>query len=180
MNTFSYRSLDDLVKFFADNEIAGRLIKFRFNRADGVAGVYDTLKIMTAMKAHYKTDMWIRSMVLQAVGPINGNAANIDSKVNQLFKLLRKKVPYTKDTAFLELIQSPRLTLRQGGDCDCLSLLAASMLESVGIPTSWVLAGQDPAHPSHILLWIPLTKAYFDLTMNEYDTRRFYPYYKTF
>lgn len=178
MNTYHYKNLKELVSFFRENEVPGRLIKIKVKRAEGVEGVYDALKIMDAMVAQYKTDLWLRQIVLKKVGPLSGGVKNIDEKIGRLFVELKKTVPYVKDIWLLETIQSPRLTIKNGGDCDCLSLLAASMLQSVGISTSWVLAGSSATHLSHVYVYVPLVKRFFDLTVKRYGEDRPYAYKK--
>lgn len=54
----------------------------------------------------------------------------------QLYRFVQKDLGYIRDPAARELIQSPDETLRVGaGDCEDLSILLASLLENVGMPT---------------------------------------------
>jgi transglutaminase-like putative cysteine protease len=78
-------------------------------------------------------------------------------------------VRYTRDVSGIDTYQTPQRTLAWGiGDCDCLSILLAALLESVGYPVklrvmetkgagTWShilpLVGMPPTDPTR---WMPL------------------------
>ena len=76
-----------------------------------------------------------------------------------------KKVPFRKDVADVETLQFPDITLSHGGDCDDLSILAASYLESIGIETRWMISKQFSEDFDHIAVYIPSINSVMDLTI---------------
>ena len=92
-----------------------------------------------------------------------------------LFGFVRGRVRYNRDTYGVESFQAPHVTLRyRGGDCDCITILLASLLQSVGYPVklrimqtrnaeTWnhilLLAGLPPSRPTR---WLSL-----DASMNQ-------------
>lgn len=90
-------------------------------------------------------------------------------ELQALYLAVRRDVRYTRDTDKMDTFQAAARTLELGiGDCDCISILLASLLRSVGYPArfriirgvgapDWshifVLAGVPPQNPSK---WIPM------------------------
>ena len=88
------------------------------------------------------------------------------AEIAALFQWVQRHVRYTKDPYRVEVLHSPRRMLElRAGDCDDMTILLGSMLESIGHPVRLVLTGPDPSRPtlfSHIYLetqhqgrWIP-------------------------
>jgi hypothetical protein len=88
-------------------------------------------------------------------------------EIKAIFEWVQQAVRYTKDPLDVELLHTPRRMIElRAGDCDDMTILLGSMLESIGHQVRLVLAGPDAARPdrfSHIYLevqhqgrWIPL------------------------
>lgn len=141
----------------------------------GTMGILQTVKFMIIQKEKYRKNPMIRKLALLIT-------KNINKKYNQaraIYNYILKKVKYKSDIIDVETIQSPLITLKYGGgDCDDLSLLAASLLESIGIKTVYVITSYDDLHYTHIYLYFYLNdkKLPFDLTIKRFNYER--PYKK--
>jgi hypothetical protein len=87
-------------------------------------------------------------------------------EIAALFEWVQRNVRYTKDPFRVEVLHTPRRMLElRAGDCDDMTILLGSMLESVGHPVRLVITGPSALRPrlfSHIYLevnhrgrWIP-------------------------
>ncbi|MBK9497435.1 MAG: transglutaminase domain-containing protein [Xanthomonadales bacterium] len=78
------------------------------------------------------------------------------SEVHALFSLVRDSVRYVRDVHDVETISSPDVTLAgRVGDCDDQTVLLASLLESVGYQTRFVVAGySEPGALEHVYLQV--------------------------
>lgn len=138
------------------------------------------LKEMQKLITQFSGDPRIRDLVFRvttglSADPRSGlpNMRNFDGVAQTIYRWINTHIRYVRDPVDIEWLQSPIVTLQKGmGDCDDLSILAASMLRSVGITTQFVLVKADPRYKniySHIYLeyqngigqWIP-----FDMTMH--------------
>lgn len=85
-------------------------------------------------------------------------------ELRRIHAWVRDHIRYVKDVNGVETLQSPEQTLQMGqGDCDDKSILAASLLESIGFSTRFVAIGFKPRCFSHVLVeakldgrWIPV------------------------
>lgn len=135
----------------------------------GRAAIERTLQKMERLVRKYRKTpeiIWTARKVLNAYGvPKNEDRREAEA----LYDFLLKHVRYTKDPVEVELVQDPRLTLAwRSGDCDDICVLAASLFQSVGLPTRFVLH-QYPENdiPGHVLLavqtkdgWLPFDVVY--------------------
>lgn len=71
-----------------------------------------------------------------------------------IYRFLRRHVRYTKDPVGVELVQDPLLTLRwRTGDCDDISVLGASLAESIGLESRFLVYSSNGAPlPHHVLV----------------------------
>ncbi len=73
-----------------------------------------------------------------------------------LFYFVQKNLKYVSDPAKFEYVKTAKESLiNRGGDCDDASVLLATLLESIGIPTRLVFI---PAHV-YVEAWIPEARA---------------------
>ena len=120
--------------------------------AEGHRGVRQTLGIMRAMVRDYRTDPAIRQAATSAIftTPEKDALAEMDA----LFRMVRDSIRYTNDIHDVETLSTPDKTLAQRvGDCDDKATLLATLLESVGYPTRFVVAGYSlPGLFEHVYL----------------------------
>ncbi len=121
-----------------------------------------TVPIGTAGNEHTITMM--RRMVRAArVDPLILNTANniihmVPAKdelaeVSALFDFILNHIRYTRDVLGIETLTDPRMTLqRLVGDCDDKATLLATLLESVGYPTRFVMADYTGQGFEHVYL----------------------------
>lgn len=108
--------------------------------ADGKTGVYQTLGTMRQLVKKYRVDPTIR----QAATSIIFLTPEKDeySEAEALFCMVRDCIRYVRDICDVETLSTPMITLAgKLGDCDDQTVLLASLLESVGYPTRFVIAG---------------------------------------
>jgi len=76
------------------------------------------------------------------------------SEVRALFLYVRDGIRYVRDVHEVETLSSPDKTLAgMVGDCDDQSTLLASLLEAIGYPTRFVVAGYSaPGELEHVYL----------------------------
>lgn len=121
---------------------------------DGPAGTARTLAVMRALVRQYRTNPYIRQT---ATGIVFLTPEKDDvSECRALFEYVRDHIRYTRDIYDVETISTPDKTL-QGliGDCDDQTVLLASLLEAVGYPTRFVIAGYtDDRTFEHVYLQV--------------------------
>lgn len=119
---------------------------------NGRAGVFHTLRLMRAMVAQARTDPSIIQAAVSAVflAPQKDEYAEAAA----VFEFVRDHVRYVRDVLAIETLTDPRMTLqRMVGDCDDQVTLLAALLESVGYPTRFVVAGySDDRNFEHVYL----------------------------
>jgi hypothetical protein len=120
--------------------------------APGEAGVYQTLGVMRAMVNAHRTDLAMRNAATSAI--FLTPERNELHEVEALFALVRDNVRYVRDVYGVETLTAPGKTLAlRLGDCDDQSVLLATLLESVGYPTRFVVAAyQDAGQLEHVYL----------------------------
>lgn len=68
-----------------------------------------------------------------------------------IFQWVRENIRYTRDPHNLELFQRARRIVELGlADCDCLSILLGSMVQSIGYPLRLRVIGVSSPEPEHI------------------------------
>ena len=129
---------------------------------DGVEGTRATLRLMRRILRAYKTSLPVRLTALKIVENLPPKAWGQQAAAIQ--RWVRDNIRYVKDVRGVETITTPdkMLELRQG-DCDDKTLLAATLLESIGHPTKFVAVSFVPGVYSHVLAetlignrWVPV------------------------
>ena len=118
---------------------------------NGRAGVQATVQAMRQLVDQAKVDPAIRQAAQSVVflQPEKDYLAEAEA----LFNFVRDSIRYTRDVHGVETLQTPQITLAtRMGDCDDQSTLLAAMLESVGIPTRFVVAGYNGHDFEHVYL----------------------------
>lgn len=129
---------------------------------EGVAGIRETLKAMTAIVRSYKKSMPVRNMAITLIAGCQQK--DWACEVKSVHAFVRDRVRYVNDITDVETVQTPDITLQnRAGDCDDKSTLLAALLESIGHPTRFVAIGFEPTIYSHVYVetrigdnWIPL------------------------
>lgn len=115
----------------------------------GLAGNFHTIKLMRAAVNAAKVDP---VMIQKAIDIIYLQPQmNEDAEVSALFEYVRDRIRYVRDVVGIETLADPRMTmLRMVGDCDDQSALLATLLECVGYPTRFVMAGYHSRDFEHV------------------------------
>lgn len=129
---------------------------------EGVAGIRATLKRMVDMTRKGRKNLGVRTVAMRLVRELPPKA--FSDQVVELFRFVQKRIRYVHDVREVETLQDPAYTLTEGqGDCDDMSMLLASMLESIGHPTRFVALALDNGPFSHVITetrlgekWLPL------------------------
>lgn len=116
---------------------------------NGEAGVRATLAAMSQIIKKYKKAPAIRELALKIVSQVPEKQWR--KEVDAIFKWVQKNIRYVKDVRGVETLHTPiqLLRLRQG-DCDDMSIMAASLLESLGHPTRLCAVGVNGGEFSHV------------------------------
>lgn len=135
---------------------------------DGEAGTEATIVAMREMVRRCKTNPMIRqaATTVAFLQPEKHYAAEAEA----IFNEVRDRVRYMRDVHAVETLQEPPITLASRlGDCDDQAALLASMLESVGIPTRFVVAGYSGPHFEHVYLqaWLDDVGGWVDMDPTE-------------
>jgi transglutaminase-like putative cysteine protease len=118
---------------------------------DGVAGITETLKRMTALVREYKTD---ETIYRQARELTRGSLQkDFYGEIAALFDFVQNHIRYVGDVTDVESVQSPTFTLQIGsGDCDDKAVLLAALLESINHPTKFIAVGFSPDSIEHVYI----------------------------
>lgn len=120
--------------------------------ANGHAGVMQTLAIMRLMVREYRTDPAMISTARSVIflTPPKAQLAEVDA----LFRFVQSHIRYVQDVHEVETLSTPDKTLAaRVGDCDDQVTLLATLLEAVGYPTRFVVAGYwQPGQFEHVYL----------------------------
>jgi transglutaminase-like putative cysteine protease len=120
--------------------------------ANGVSGVHQTLRMMRQLVNQCKTNTQIRQAATNTV--FLTPEKDEYSEAEAIFNFVRDRIRYVKDVNDIETLSTPMLTLEgRLGDCDDQTVLLASMLESVGYPTRFVVEGYTtPGEYEHVYM----------------------------
>lgn len=133
----------------------------------GYLGTHETIEqIQRIIYAGIK-DFYVRQKAIDILIERGIKPKDYLGEINALFEWVRENVRYTKDPFRVEVLHTARRMLElRAGDCDDITILLGTMLESIGHPIRFVIVGPDVSRPrlfSHIYLevkykntWIPL------------------------
>lgn len=133
----------------------------------GYLGTRRTLQHVKALILAGAKDFYVRQKAIDILFLYRVKPKDYLGEIKALFAWVQRHIRYTKDPYRVEMLHSARrlLSLR-AGDCDDMTIVLGSMLESIGHPVRLVLTGPDARRPqlfSHIYLeanckgrWIPL------------------------
>ena len=131
----------------------------------GDAGVSLTLSHLRQFVAHTQTSELAHAAVQDALALTPEKSPQAEAAA--LLAWVRARYRYTLDPVEVELVRDPRYLLRQiqthgmfYGDCDDASVLLASLLETAGYPTRFVVQGDAGDSFSHVLVEVDLDGAW--------------------
>ena len=128
--------------------LSGQLVALQ----DGMRGIEQTLATMRQLVNQYRTNLDIRQTATATI--FLTPEKNQLAEAQALFDLVQTGIRYTRDINGVETLSTPIMTL-QGrlGDCDDQVVLLATLLESVGYPTRFIVAGYNyPGQFDHVYL----------------------------
>lgn len=119
---------------------------------DGVAGIRETLRLMTRIVRKFKKDPELREFTCSLIAHLPPKAWTAEA--NALFIFVRDQIRYVFDPVDVETVCDPPVTLQIGqGDCDDKVVLLGSMLECIGHPVRFVAVGYNfPNFFEHVYL----------------------------
>lgn len=149
------------------SSIASELIKGAVNNLTDTKAITiksssldDRIDIILDAVDDGKRDPVIRQLVGQILQGIDEK--DYEGELTAIFNWVRKNIRYTRDPHNVELFQRAKRIVEMGiADCDCLSILIGSMIQSVGYPLRLRVIGVSSTEPEHIypLAGIPPTES---------------------
>ena len=116
---------------------------------DGSAGTKATLNLMRSLVIDYRAHEAIRSLTASLVRDLKSK--DYVGEVKAIHRYVRDSIRYLRDVHDVETIHTPdEIIFRKQGDCDDKSLLAATMLQSIGHPVRFVAVGFVPDEFEHV------------------------------
>lgn len=135
--------------------------------ANGFAGVQQTLWHMRRLVREYRTDAAIRRAAMNVLFLVPDRYG--EPRAAALFEWVRDHVRYIPDVLDVETLATPVKVLQSmAGDCDDQATLLATLFESVGYPTRFVVAAyQDAAVMEHVYLQVCIDGQWIDCDPTE-------------
>lgn len=118
----------------------------------GAAATRETLKHMRQLAQAGKMNFQIRDLANQITAGVP--AKDWHGEMAACFYYVRNNIRYALDPNDLEVIQAPAQTLQLGyGDCDDMSILLATLLESIGHLCAFMALGfGELGEYSHVIV----------------------------
>jgi len=142
---------------------------------EGIGGVTQTLRTMREIVRAFRTNLEIRQTAANLI--FLTPAKNDYSEIEALFHYVRDNIRYVRDIHDVETLSTPDKTMLMGyGDCDDKTVLLASLAESVGYPTRFVVAGYSvPGSLEHVYLQIFGAGEWIDCDPTENQALGYFP-----
>lgn len=130
-----------------------------------------TLREMSKIVKKYKGD------TTKLAKALKGNTLN--QTLKNIFDFVYRYIQYIPDHRYTEQLRRPLRTLHdQKGDCDCYSILIASILENLGIDYRFrVTAYSDPSRFQHVYIIVPTKNGRYytvDPVLDNYNEEKDY------
>lgn len=118
--------------------------------AEGVAGIRATLSAMVKMTKIYRNTTPIRDVAERIIAGVREK--DYWAEAAAVHAWARDSIRYTRDVYDVETLKTPLETLRSmQGDCDDKSLLAGTILQTIGFPVRYVAISSDtPGAYDHV------------------------------
>jgi transglutaminase-like putative cysteine protease len=136
---------------------------------DGYRGMLQTIRVMRDLVRRYRVHPDIRraaTSVLFLTPEREGS-----TRARALYEWVRDHVRYVPDVLDVETLTTPDKVLQTLiGDCDDQATLLATLYESVGFPTRFVVAGYtEPGIYEHVFLQVLSSGVWFDADPTEHE-----------
>lgn len=140
---------------------------FTARLSSGFGGTLQTLSTMRALVREGRISPLIRDTARNVIFLTPEKDELHEART--LYEFVRDSIRYMKDVHEVETLSSAEKTLEsRAGDCDDQTVLLASLLESVGYPTRFVVAGyNEPGKFEHVYLQVALNGEWFDCDPTE-------------
>lgn len=117
---------------------------------DGQAGIAATLAQMVRLTKEYRTNPVIRRLAESIVTAVPSK--NWYTEAAAIQEWVRNNIRYTQDVYDVETLKTPlTLLMDRYGDCDDMSMLAGTLLQTIGHPVRYVAVGtQEPGQFDHV------------------------------
>jgi hypothetical protein len=124
--------------------------------AEGTAGIMQTLRAMRGFVDQGKRDPAVRGVAVSLVHLVPER--DDLGEIRTLFEYVRDRIRYVSDVNGVETIHSAAKIIElQAGDCDDKVILLASLLESIGYITRFIVTGHNyPGVFDHVYLAVML------------------------
>lgn len=121
------------------------IIATPFEGPRGYGGIVVTLEkmveIIVAFARHPRWKLFTHQVLKNA----GAKEYEQEQEVRALWSWVRSNIRYVRDPHNFEWLQTPTVSvLWRSGDCDCQTILLASMLMSIGYPVRLVIVGNEP------------------------------------
>jgi transglutaminase-like putative cysteine protease len=134
----------------------------------GRGAIMRTVKNMRSMVEARRKDPVIIDTARKIMNAYGVARDDTKGEAAAIYRFLKNHIRYTRDPIDVELLQDPVITLAwRTGDCDDISVLGASLAESIGLPTRFVLYSRQGGVPHHVLFevrtdegWLPIDVVY--------------------
>lgn len=123
----------------------------------GFQGTLSTVDLIKQLLVEGTRSYPIRARACEIVGFVPSRDST--GEIKAVYNWIRSRAPFRMDPHGLELLHTPERTLEEidatrsyGVDCDDMVILAGALLQSIGHPVRFVLAGHGPGLYNHIFL----------------------------
>jgi len=137
------------------------------NLASGRAGLLQTLGQMRKYVNDGRVSPAIRNCALSLI--YHTPARDQIGECDAIFSFVRDSIRYTRDVLGVETVSTAENTLMSKmGDCDDQTVLLCSLIESIGYPTRFVVAGyNNPKMFDHVYSQIYINGSWIDADPTE-------------
>lgn len=126
----------------------------------------ETLKLMRNLVRTGKRDPSIRDVACDIIRDCP--AKDTRCEIQTLWRWVADNIRYTDDVAGIETISDAQGVLDRGyGDCDDMSVLLATFLETIGKPTRFVAFGHAPGFYEHVIVEVRMGPGWFPVDATE-------------
>lgn len=143
--------------------------------SNGQPGVWQTIAHMRRLVNQFKSNVEMRKAATQIIflTPEKDEYAEAEA----IFNFVRDSIRYVKDIYNVETLSTPLITLQTKlGDCDDQTTLLATLLESVGYPTRFVVAAYTvPGHYEHVYMQAYVGNEWVDMDATEHEPMGWQP-----
>ena len=123
-----------------------------------VNNIHQEIRLLKAIVDEYKLKPIFRQLAVKIINNFPCQHKNYDCYVYAIAKWIRDNIKYVKDIKGYETLQTPDNTLKiGGGDCDDHALLAATLLQAIGMKTYFKIVGEKGRY-KHIYVVVKTPK----------------------